>query len=309
MKNILEIQDSGNNLITNEEDIRAHCRNIYMDLFNPVSPSSPTGESQSFCDSLKHIPKKLTADQIACLTAPFQPEEVKIALFQMPHYKSLRPDGFLAEFYQKNWDIIGEDVTRATLEFLNSGHILKEINNSFITLIPKVDNPTSMTDYRLISLYNVIYKISSKVLVNRLNPHMNSLISPFQNGFVHGRSIQDNIIMAQELTYTIRTSKCKKNGMEAIKIDMSKAYDRINWDFVLKLLDKVGFPPYWIKLINDCVTTVMYSIIVNGQVSDTSSQIVGSDKVTSFPPFVLLSARKLSLRPSNIIKTKTTLKE
>ncbi|GAA0171721.1 hypothetical protein LIER_41207 [Lithospermum erythrorhizon] len=158
---------------------------------------------------------------------PFEPDEVKTALFQMPDYKSPRPDGFPAEFYKKNWDIVGKDVTLATLEFLNRSNLLKEINNTLIILIPKVDNPFNMADYRPISLCNAIYKIASKVLVNRLKPFMTSLVSPFQNGFVHGRGIQDNVIMTQELTHTIRTLKCKKTGLAAIKIDMSKAFDRV----------------------------------------------------------------------------------
>ncbi|GAA0158520.1 hypothetical protein LIER_38667 [Lithospermum erythrorhizon] len=126
-----------------------------------------------------------------------------------------------------------------------------------------------MVDYRPISLCNVIYKIASKVLVNRLKPFMKSLVSPFQNGFVHGRSIQDNVIMAQELTHVIRTSKCKKTGLAEVKIDMSKSFDRVNWNFLFHLLAIIGFLEHWIKLIKECVTIVVYSVIVNRQVSDT----------------------------------------
>ncbi|GAA0155470.1 hypothetical protein LIER_13188 [Lithospermum erythrorhizon] len=155
------------------------------------------------------------------------------------------------------------------LEFLNSGYLLKELNNTFITFIPKVDSPSNTAYCRPISLYNAIYKIGSKVLVNRLKLFMNSLVSPFQNGFVHGRGIQDNIIMAQELTHTIRTSKCKKIELATIKIDMSKAFDIIKWDFLIKLLETIGFPGHWINLIKECVTIVVYLVIVNGQVSKT----------------------------------------
>ncbi|GAA0150512.1 hypothetical protein LIER_09439 [Lithospermum erythrorhizon] len=145
----------------------------------------------------------------------------------MSHYKSPGPDGFPAEFYQNNWDSIRKDVTLATLDFLNGGYILKGIDNTFITLIPKVDSPSSIGDDKPTSLFNVIYIIASKVSVNRLKPHMNTLVSPFQNGFVHGRGAQDNIIMVQEITHTIRISKYKKSGIAASKIDMSKAFDRI----------------------------------------------------------------------------------
>ncbi|GAA0138572.1 hypothetical protein LIER_00292 [Lithospermum erythrorhizon] len=171
-------------------------------------------------------------------------------------------------FIKKNWDIVGKDVTLETLEFLNGGHILKEINNTFITMIPKVDSPSSIGDYRPISLCNVIYKIASKVLVNRLKPDMNTLVSPFQNGFVHGRGAHDNIIMAQEITHTLKTSKCKETGMAAITIDMSKAFNMIRWDFLLKLVEVLRFPHHWIHLIKECVTTVQYSMIVYGQTSE-----------------------------------------
>ncbi|GAA0149968.1 hypothetical protein LIER_37035 [Lithospermum erythrorhizon] len=171
----------------------------------------------------------------------------------MSDYKSPGLDGFPAEFYKKKLGYCQEGCY--SLKFLNSGHLLKEINNTFITLIPKFDNPSNMVDYRPISLCNAIYKIASKVLVNRLKPFMNSLVSPFQNGFVHGRGIQDNIIMAQELTHIIRTSKCKKIGLVVIKIDMSKAkaFDRIKWDFLFKLLKTTGFSGYWVKLIKECL--------------------------------------------------------
>ncbi|GAA0156972.1 hypothetical protein LIER_38382 [Lithospermum erythrorhizon] len=105
----------------------------------------------------------------------------------------------------------------------------------------QVESPSSIGDYRPTNLCNVMYKITSKVLVSRLKPHMNALVSTFQNGFVHGRGAQDKIIMAQELIHTIRTSKCKKIGMAAIKIDMTKAFDRIRWDFLLKLLETLRF--------------------------------------------------------------------
>ncbi|GAA0162204.1 hypothetical protein LIER_18346 [Lithospermum erythrorhizon] len=138
----------------------------------------------------------------------------------MPHNKSCRPDGFPARFYQKNWSTVGDCLTKALLDFLNNGHLLKELNNTFIPLIPKFPLPKSTNDFRSISLCNASYKIASKVLVNRLKPHLNSFLSPYQNGFILGRGAQDNILMAQEITYTIRHSKSKKNDLVALKIDM-----------------------------------------------------------------------------------------
>ncbi|GAA0185150.1 hypothetical protein LIER_32438 [Lithospermum erythrorhizon] len=160
----------------------------------------------------------------------------------MPHNKSPEPNGFPAKFYQTNWDIVGDTLIKSTLNFLNNGHILKKINNTFITLIPKIPRPNLIKEFRPISLCNVAYKIAFKVLVNRRKPHLNSLLSPFQNGFIQGRGAQDNILIVQELTHSIQSSKSKKNGLTTIKIDMSKAFDRINWDFLLTSWKNLNFP-------------------------------------------------------------------
>ncbi|GAA0162534.1 hypothetical protein LIER_18607 [Lithospermum erythrorhizon] len=186
----------------------------------------------------------------------------------MPHFKSPRPDGFPTEFFQKHWNIVGESLTNAAFSFLNNGHILKEINNTFISLIPKIPSPKSVNDFRPISFCNTTYKVASKVLVNRLKPHLNSLLSPFQNGFIFGRGAQDNILMAQELSHSISQSKGKRNGMPAIKIDMSKTLDRVNWNFLFCDLSKLDFSSHWIHLIKECVTSVQYFVLINSQVTD-----------------------------------------
>ena len=162
----------------------------------------------------------------------------------MPKGKSPGPDGLPAEFFQNSWNHLGSELTNVILGFLNGGKILKEINNTFITLIPKIDNPLHVSDFRPISLCNTIYKLASKVLVNRLKPHLPSIISPYQNGFIMGRKIQDNVILAQELTHHIRLSKREKTPLVAIKVDMSKAFDRIDWEFLEQCLIKYKLPTH-----------------------------------------------------------------
>ena len=113
------------------------------------------------------------------------------------------PDGMNALFYQKFWHIVGDDVVSAVLDFLNNGNMLPEINHTNIVLIPKVKDLEKMSDFRPISLCNVIYKIISKVLANRLKQVLPHIISPTQSAFVSRRLITDNVLVAYETLYTM----------------------------------------------------------------------------------------------------------
>ena len=160
---------------------------------------------------------------------------------------------------------VGIDITQAVLSCLNSGSILKSINHTFITLIPKVKNPERVSEFRPISLCNVIYKVVSKVIANRLKPLLNSIISETQSAFIADRLITDNVLIAFESLHHMKTCCSGKTGFMALKLDMSKAYDRVEWAFLEKILLKMGFQNSWVSLIMECITTVSYSILVNGE--------------------------------------------
>ena len=157
------------------------------------------------------------------------------------------------------------DITQAVLSCLNSSSILKSINHTFITLIPKVKNPERVSEFRPISLCNVIYKIVSKVIANRLKSYLNSIISETQSAFIADRLIPDNVLIAFESLHHMKTGYSRKTSFMAIKLDMSKAYDRVEWAFLEKILLKMGFQNSWVALIMECITTVSYSILVNGE--------------------------------------------
>ena len=129
----------------------------------------------------------------------------------------------------------------------------EHLNETFIVLIPKVDNPINMTQFRPISLCNTTYKVISKILVTRLRPCMTNLISPNQVSFVPGRHITDNIIVAQEMLHKFKSSKGKK-GFVAWKIDLSKAYDRLNWNFIRNVLREIGIRGQILELLMHCIT-------------------------------------------------------
>ena len=133
------------------------------------------------------------------------------------------------------------DVTQAVLSCLNSGSIQKSINHTFIALIPKVNNPERVYDFRTISLCNVIYKIITKVVANCLKPMLNSIISETKSAFIANRLIFDNILIAFESLHYMKTNCIGKKGFMAMKLDMSKAYDRVEWCFLEQILLKLGF--------------------------------------------------------------------
>lgn len=127
-------------------------------------------------------------------------------------------------------------------------------------MIPKDDNPMKITSFRPISLCNVIYKIISKVLVNEIRPQLDKVISPLQNSFTLGCKIVDNILVAQEIFHHIHKYKNKK-GLIALKIDLEKAYDRVNWDFLHEALMDFGFHSYFVNLMMHCVSSSSSSIL------------------------------------------------
>ena len=135
-----------------------------------------------------------------------------------------------------------------------------------ITTFPN-KKPSRIKDLRPISLCNVLYKIISKVMANRLKIILPQIISDNQSAFVRGRLITDNILMAYEISHFLMKKQTGKEEFAAVKVDMSKAYDWVEWAFLEAMMYKLGFARSWAKLVMKCVTSVRYSIKVNGELS------------------------------------------
>lgn len=140
------------------------------------------------------------------LCRDFSEEEISDALFQIGPLKAPGPDGFLARFFQQNWGLLKQDVIIGVKEFFNSGVMPEGVNDTCIVLIPKIQHPGKLKDFRPISLCNVIYKVMSKCLVNCLRPLLQDIISPSQSAFIPGRMITDNALIAFECSHAISTN-------------------------------------------------------------------------------------------------------
>ncbi|KAJ0431881.1 putative RNA-directed DNA polymerase [Helianthus annuus] len=190
-------------------------------------------------------------------------EEVKQAMFGIGENKAPGPDGFTSAFFKQAWDIVGDEVTNAVLDFFDNGKLLKQVNHTILALVPKVDTPNSVLDYRPISCCNVIYKCISKIITDRLKGSLDTLVSINQSAFVPGRKITDNILLTQELMHNYHLNKGQPRC--AFKIDIQKAYDTVSWSFLESILKKFGFHHKMIIWIMTCVTSVSYSLSINGE--------------------------------------------
>jgi len=256
---IRSISDDQGRIWRRRQDIGRVFVNYFEDIF---SSSCDTNADLSQC--LENVEHLVSDEMNSSLLRPFTAEEVGLALSQMHPLKSPGPDGFSAGFFQKAWCFVGEKVSEAVLSFLNGGPFDPSINATNICLIPKNSAPESVKDYRPISLCNVVYKLISKVLANRMKLVLPQIISPEQSAFIPGRLITDNIIVAFETLHTMATRLKGRNGCMAIKLDMSKAYDRLEWGFLEAVMRRLGFAERWVLLIMTCVRTVSYTVLING---------------------------------------------
>lgn len=220
--------------------VHPDCQDFLQDLFHPVI-------SRHINDELVQCPTRL---------------EIQQTLFSMGHYKSPGPDGMTVTFYKHYWGTIHETVIQEVQDFFVHGRIKPAFNHTFLALIPKVKGAARVDQFRPIALCNVILKLITKVKAGRLRPHLDLLIHPSQAAFIPHRAINDNIIINHEV---MRYMNAKKGatGYMAIKIDLAKAYDRVEWAVLRHLMSLMGFEEHFIKLVMECVSTARFSLLLN----------------------------------------------
>ncbi|XP_027076951.1 uncharacterized protein [Coffea arabica] len=256
---IADIQKENGTWTKNEEELSAEIASYYRDLFK-------TSEEGDMEEILSGIPHTILGSMNDRLTKPVDEEEIKYAIFSMNLDKVPRIDGMPLIFFQKFWNIVKKNLISAIQTFFHTVHLIKSINHTVISLIPKVMNPTSLKHYKHISLCTIVYKIIAKVLADRLKQVLHFCISKNQSTFIVGRQIVDNIMISHEFLYYLKNKRLGKDDFMAVKLDMSKAYDRVEWRFLEAVIQKMGFNDKWRRWIMECLSTVSYSFTINSEV-------------------------------------------
>ena len=211
---ISKLKDDNGDTVEGEQ-LKNFIANQYRYLF-----SSRVGQMD---EVLSCVDPRVTQDMNETLMMPFTGEEVWKALESIGDLKAPGADGMPSIFYKKFGSLVGDRVKQEVLAVLNGGPMPRRWNDTIIVLIPKTSSPQMLKDLQPISLCNVLYKLISKVLANRLKNILPDIISPSQSAFVPGRLITDNVLLAYELTHYLNSKRKGIKGLAAIKLDMSKA--------------------------------------------------------------------------------------
>lgn len=181
----------------------------------------------------------------------------------MGKFKSPGPDGFNSTFYKQYWGIVGEAVTKEIQHAFRIGKLKSTLNHTFIALIPKSDLANRVDHFCPIALCNIVFKLITKIISNRLRPILDHIIHPCQAAFIPNRSIGDNILINHKVMHCLNKKKGRLSFM-AIKLDLAKAYDRIEWHVLILIMAKFGFNSKFTNLILECISTTQYSLLLNG---------------------------------------------
>lgn len=268
--------------VEDKDELKELVNNFYKNLFEFKFNWSPPEQTKVMFPCMQDSVKHRLGDAI-------KDEEVKKDIFAVKPWKAPGPDGFLVGFYQKSWSIVRGKVCDFVKQAWNNPGSIAKVNKTDICLIPKVFHPQAVAQFRPISLCNTIYKVVSKVLMERLKECILAWVSPFQTGFVRGRIIHENVIIAKEAMNILPKKKGKK-GLFVIKIYLSKAYDKINWDFIAHILKELNLPEKMFDLIMHAISNVETITEVN--FLDLQRGIRQGDPLSSY--LFLLCMDKLS---------------
>eukprot|EP00253_Pinus_taeda_P008595 PITA_08595 len=261
----------------------------FLHYFKEISQEPNINRGEAIDNITRHIPRLVSEEQNSLLLKPISLQEVELAVKSLKAGKAPGPDGFSSNFFHHFWELIKWEVWQVVEESRSLRWMYPGLNATFIALIPKSEDSNTPDKFRPIALCNIIYKIVSKVVALRLKLLLPGIISPEQSGYVEGRQITDGIILTHEIIHSLKHSK--KPGM-LLKIDLSKAFDSISWEYMEKILRVFGFANAWIRWIMSLVSSAFFSIFINGTPTSTFRPSRGLRQGDPLSPFLFIIMAK-----------------
>jgi hypothetical protein len=291
------ISDNGDTVHSHED-----MENTLTGYFQNLLTEPRADRHEAIKKVTRHVPSLVTPEQNIALLWPITIEEVDQALQETPKRKAPGPNGFTSDFFHHCWPLIRTEVWEILEDSRATGQILQALNATFITLVPKEGQTHHPKQFRPIPLCNIIYKLLTKVIARRLKPILPTIISPEQSGYMEGRQILDNVILAHEVIHSLQ--KTKTPGM-LLKLDLSKDFDKISWEYMQAMRLSFGFDQGWVTWIVNLTSSAFFSLLINGVPSKPFSPSRGIRQGDPLSPFLfIILAEGLSRSIHAAIETK-----
>ena len=275
------LKDEDGTFLTDQREMGRLTVRYFQHLFSAPARPSISGASRYFS-------RRISEDLTPSLVSPISDDEIRQALFSISDDKAPGPDGFTSLFYKRTWDIIGSDFRAAVRYYFSTCAMPRCVNATRIALVPKVESPQSMDDFRPISCCNVLYKCISKVIANRFKAVLPDVIGLSQSAFVRGRQITDAILLTQELMHNYHLEGSPPRC--ALKVDIRKAFDTVSWDFIILGLRTIGIPDSMIRWIEGCMTSAHFSVALNGDLHGFFPSFRGLRQGDPLSPYLFVLA-------------------